>query len=95
LPEEKLVARFGNGFRFCQAVDRLQLIDHRIVDKARRRTPGTKINVKATLNFPNGERPRVVIPDVEFGELPLNFGSRSDYGAVTLDFEASEAQVIT
>jgi hypothetical protein len=66
-----------------------------IIDKARRRTPGTKINVKATLNFPNGERPRVVIPDVEFGELPLNFGSRSDYGAVTLDFEASEAQVIT
>lgn len=65
-----------------------------IVDKARRRTPGTRINLKATLNFPNGDRPRVLIPDVEFGELPLNFGSRTDYGAITLSFEASNMQVL-
>lgn len=65
-----------------------------IVDKARRRTPGTRINLKATLNFPNGDRPRVLIPDVEFGELPLNFGSRTDYGAITLSFEASSMQVL-
>lgn len=65
-----------------------------IVDKARRRTPGTRINLKATLNFPNGDRPRVLIPDVEFGELPLNFGSRTDYGAITLSFEASNLQVL-
>lgn len=66
-----------------------------VVDKARRRTPGTRINLKATLNFPNGDRPRVLVPDVEFGEFPLNFGSRSDYGAITLEFEASEYQVIS
>lgn len=65
-----------------------------IVDKARRRTPGTRINVKSTLNFPNGDRPRVLIPDVEFGEMPFAFGGRSDYGSVTLEFEASEAQII-
>lgn len=65
-----------------------------IVDKARRRTPGTRINVKASLNFPNGQRSRLLIPDVEFGEIPFNFGSRSDYGAVTLEFEASEASII-
>ncbi len=61
-----------------------------IVDKARRRTPGTKINVKATLNFPNGQRPRVLISDVEFGPMPLSFGSRQDYGSVDLNFEASD-----
>lgn len=61
-----------------------------IVDKARRRTPGTKINIKATLNFPGGERPRVLVSDVEFGPLPLSFGSRSDYGTASLDFEASD-----
>jgi len=65
-----------------------------IVDKARRRTPGTKINIKATLNFPNGQRPRIVITDVEFGALPLNFGSRSDYGTATLDFASSDMSIM-
>lgn len=65
-----------------------------VVDKARRRTPGVQINIQTTLNFPNGDRPRVLIPNVEFGELPLNFGSRSDYGAISISFEAQEARVI-
>lgn len=65
-----------------------------IVDKARRRTPGTKINIKATLNFPGGQRPRVLIPDVEFGALPMGFGSRSDYGNVKLDFAASDMSIL-
>ena len=64
------------------------------VDKARRRTPGTVINIKSTLNFPNGQRPRIIIPNVEIGEFPFSFGSRSDYLAVTLNYEAAEAQVI-
>lgn len=66
-----------------------------IVDKSRRRVPGLQINIKVTLNFPNGQRPRVMIPDVEFGELPLNFGSRSDYGEVSLSMEAAQASIIT
>lgn len=65
-----------------------------VVDKARRRIAGTQINIKTTLNFPNGDRPRIVIPDVEFGALPLNFGSRSDYGAVSIDFKAAEANIL-
>lgn len=65
-----------------------------ITDKARRRTPGTRINVKTTLNFPNGDRKRIVIPDVEFGEIPLNFASRADYGTVSLEMMASDATFI-
>ncbi len=65
-----------------------------IIDKARRRTPGVTFNIKATLAFPNGDRPRIVIPDAEFGELPLNVGSRSDYVSQTIDYEAAEAQII-
>ena len=65
-----------------------------LVDKARRRAPGTQINLKVTLNFPNGDRPRILIPDAEFGELPLNFGSRQDYGSVSITFEAAEASVL-
>lgn len=66
-----------------------------VVDKARRRTPGTLINIKQTLNFPNGQRARVLIPNCEFGEIPVGFGSRGDYGTVKLTFEAAEANSIT
>ena len=67
----------------------------KVVDKAKRRTPGTKVNIKATLVFPNGQRTRILIPDVEFGEIPLSFGSRSDYGSVSLEMEASDSTTIS
>lgn len=65
-----------------------------IVDRAKRRTPGTKINVKATLNFPNGDRPRFLISDVSFGEIPFNFAGRSEYGTMGLEFQAEDFDVI-
>lgn len=65
-----------------------------IVDRAKRRTPGAQINIKASFAFPNGERPRVILKDVFFGEIPMSFGSRSDYGAVTLDFQGSDYSVL-
>jgi len=65
-----------------------------IIDKARRRTPGIKINIKTTLNFPNGQRPRVLIQDVEFGAIPFDLNSRKDYAKVDLSFEASEYVVM-
>lgn len=70
------------------------IVTQAIVNKARRRTPGTTINLRATLNYPNGQRARVVFRDVEFGELPFSFGSRSDFGTFSLDFACSEAQIL-
>ena len=65
-----------------------------LVNKARRRLAGTRINIKTTMNFPSGRRVRVIIRDAEFGELPINFGSRSDYGTFKLTFGASDAQTL-
>ncbi len=65
-----------------------------IIDRAKRRTPGTQINIKATLNFPNGDRPRVLVANAFFGEVPFNFATRGDYGTVGLDFQAEDVQVI-
>ncbi len=65
-----------------------------IVEKSRQRVPGAQVNIKATLNFPNGQRPRVMVPDVEFGPLPVNFGSRGDYGTASLDFAASDGKFL-
>jgi len=66
-----------------------------VTDRARRREPGTKINIKATLNFPNGQRPRVAINDCFFGPFPISFGSRQDYGSTSIEFAASDFRVIT
>jgi hypothetical protein len=66
----------------------------KIVDRAKRRTPGTQINIKSTLNFPSGDRTRVIIQDAYFGEMPVSFASRGDYGTVSLDFQASDISVL-
>jgi hypothetical protein len=60
-----------------------------MVDKATRRTPGVEVNLKVTLNFDNGQRPRIMIPGAEFGAIPMSFGGRKDYGNVAVNFAAS------
>lgn len=65
-----------------------------IIDRAQRRQPGLQINLRATLNFPNGQNPKVSIPNIYFGPQPYNFASRSDYGTLALDFEAASARII-
>jgi hypothetical protein len=65
-----------------------------ILDNNRGRSTAVKININARLNFPNGQRPQVLISNVEFGSLPLNFSSRSDYVTTSLDFVASEFEII-
>lgn len=64
------------------------------VDKARRRVPGTRINIKATLTYSNGDLARVTFPDVEFGDIPVNVGSRTEYVTVKLDGACSEARAV-
>ena len=65
-----------------------------IIDRARRREPGIRINVKSTLFFPNGQRPLIILPDVFFGELPMTFPDRASYLTSTFDFEADDFQLI-
>lgn len=65
-----------------------------VVNRAQRREPGTQINIKATLNYPSGERKRVLVQNAFFGELPIGFASRADYGTLSLDFEAEGFRVI-
>ena len=65
-----------------------------VKDRAERRTPGTVINMKATLNFPSGRSSRVVLKDCFFGDMPIGFGSRGDYGTFSLDGGCGDIQVI-
>lgn len=64
------------------------------IDRAKRRTPGVTVNIKSTFNFPNGDRPRVLLQDVFFGEVPFNTASRGDYVSVALEFACSDLRKI-
>ena len=63
-------------------------------NRAQRRTPTTGINIFATLNFPDGQRVRIVLRDCFFADIPFNVGSRSDYGSVKLSGAASDFERI-
>jgi hypothetical protein len=65
-----------------------------IRDRARNRRSGIKINVKATFNFPNGSTPRLVFRDIHFGDIPLSFGSRADYGMMSVPWSCDDAKVV-
>jgi hypothetical protein len=65
-----------------------------IVDRARRRQPGGKINAKTSVRFPNGQNKVIMISNVFFGEIPMNFPGRAEYATVSLSFEAEDYQII-
>lgn len=65
-----------------------------ILDNNRGRSTAVKVNISAKLKFPNGQTPQVLVQNVEFGSLPLNFSSRSDYVTTSLDFVASEFEIV-
>jgi len=64
------------------------------IDKAQRRTPGVRINVKTSFTWPNGDRAVVAFNDVEFGPFPVNTNSRTDYVTLKIEGACSEAVAI-
>ena len=66
----------------------------RLVDKARRRTAGARVNCKATFNIPGSDRVRVLLKDLAFGEIPIGFGGRAEYGTIGLSFEGEDFSLV-
>lgn len=62
---------------------------NRVTDRSQRRTPGVQFNMLASLNFPNGQRVRVLMEDISFGPLPLRVGGRAEYVQGTVEFESA------
>jgi hypothetical protein len=82
----KITLHFHNAdiFRLLQA----------ITDRAKRRTPGVRINISSTLQFDNGDRPVLTVSDVYFSSIPVNFSGRTEYGVISLSWEAADYQLI-
>ena len=64
-----------------------------IIDRARTRVPGFKVNIKVTIRMSNGDTPLIVNPDVKFEDIPLTGGGRSELATIDLGFEADDAPV--
>jgi hypothetical protein len=65
-----------------------------VVEKAQNRVPGTRFNIKQTINFPSGRRARVLVPEISFGPMPMDFSSRAAYGGFSVDYGASNAYAL-
>jgi hypothetical protein len=64
-----------------------------IIDRAKRNTPDIVFNITAVLNYPNGQTPSILFPDVKFGALPMNIGSRGEYKKIKIDFVCDDFEV--
>jgi hypothetical protein len=56
-----------------------------IIQRAKRITPDVVFNISAVLQYPNGDTPSVLLPDVHFGAQPISIRSRGDYVSVKLE----------
>lgn len=65
-----------------------------IIDRATRRNTNLKINLTATINMPNGQRPKLYANDLFFGAIPINFGGRAEYGSVKFDAACSSPRIV-
>lgn len=64
------------------------------IENARQRVGHAIINAKATFNFPNGDRVRIIFPDIAIGAIPISFGGTGDYGEMKLEWECSEPRIL-
>lgn len=67
-----------------------------IVDRARNRgrnpAANYQFNAKASFQFPDGTRVRLLFKDLYFEGIPINVGGRSEYVTLKLSWSCSEAE---
>ncbi len=64
-------------------------------DRAQRRTAqaAARVNVLFTAQFPNGDRPKLTVPDVKFSDVPMSMTARDQYVGIRLSGEAEDFQL--
>jgi antitoxin (DNA-binding transcriptional repressor) of toxin-antitoxin stability system len=77
-----------------EGTDALTLIQT-IQTRAQNRALTTKIGIKSMLQFPSGDRAIINIPQAFFSDIPVNFASRTDYGKITLSYEAETGRIVS
>jgi hypothetical protein len=65
-----------------------------VLERAKRRGPGDKVNLKLTATFPDGNTVKTIIPDIVFGPMPFGFPGRTEYAHFSIDFSARECRFL-
>ena len=65
-----------------------------VIDRARRRVPGTKFNLKMSIQFPNGQRKRVLVSDLFFSEIPNAVPKRDQYASMKFSVGSSNGRFL-
>lgn len=66
----------------------------RLNEQTRRRLAGEQWEVATSIDFPDGQRRRVIIPDAQFGSIPFNMSGREEFVTLALDFAADDADIL-
>ncbi len=72
---------------FLDLINRIQLV-------TKRRLPGEQFELVDTYVFPDGQKRRIIVPNVKFGAIPISNASREDFVTVSFDFAADDARII-
>lgn len=65
-----------------------------VKDRQQRATPDVVFNISATLSFPNGQTPSILVKDAKFGPIPLTAPNRNEYVGTKLEFATEDADFI-
>jgi hypothetical protein len=65
------------------------------IDRAQRRTAqaNARLDVSFVAELPNGQRPRVTIPDLKTGDTPFRVPARDQYVDIKLSLEADTCKI--
>lgn len=70
------------------------IFNQKLIDRARRISPNTVINVSTTLVFPNGEVVSTLFPDCSFGTPDQTTSGRTEYVKTKYEGACSEPQYV-
>lgn len=66
--------------------------------RAQRRASGTqeelRVNLTARFSFPNGQTPKLLVPNLAFGNIPINIAGREQYVTISFSFISGDARVL-
>ena len=63
--------------------------------RAQNRASSTRISIKSTLQFPNGDRAIINIPNSFYSDIPLGVAGRTEYGRMTLNWSAENGRIVS
>lgn len=77
-----------------EGIGALQLVDT-IKTRAQTRSSSTRISIKTTLQFPNGERAIITIPNTFYSDIPIGVAGRTEYGKITFNWSAENGRLVS